>query len=364
MTYATVQPHDFASFDRSHPGRTVLGHVLSSAVALALGGAMGAWMLHATSLPGPAREPGVAVVVPIAAPVRRDADLRRDAAAFGPAFSLNVPPTSMADSAPLGPALVPFAQPAAPFAVAAAEPVIPAPALVVADAEVVSPERLADDPAGVGTETVIPLPMPRPLARRNEANQALLRPPVRASGRRVATAAPVPFDDRNFIQKLFGLGQPSNPALGYAAAEDDIPGRGLTSAVPAGPGMLYDRQTAIYNIATHTVYMPDGSRLEAHSGLGDRLDDPRHVHERMRGATPPHVYELTPREQLFHGVQALRLTPVGGGGVFGRVGLLAHTYMLGPKGDSNGCVSFRNYEAFLQAYKNGKVRHLAVVAGL
>jgi hypothetical protein len=84
----------------------------------------------------------------------------------------------------------------------------------------------------------------------------------------------------------------------------------------------------------------------------------------MRGATPPNVYELTPREQLFHGVQALRLIPVGSGDVYGRTGLLAHTYMLGPNGDSNGCVSFRNYNAFLQAFQNGEVKRLVVVARL
>jgi hypothetical protein len=36
--------------------------------------------------------------------------------------------------------------------------------------------------------------------------------------------------------------------------------------------------------------------------------------------------------------------------------------MLGPNGDSNGCVSFRNYDAFLRAYESGKVKRLAVVA--
>ena len=132
----------------------------------------------------------------------------------------------------------------------------------------------------------------------------------------------------------------------------------------AQPPTGYDRLTAIYDITAHTVYLPDGSRLEAHSGLGDRLDDPRYVNERDHGATPPHLYELTLRELLFHGVQALRLTPVGGGFVFDRVGLLAHPYMLGPSGDSNGCVSFKNYDAFLAAFQNGQVKRLAVVARL
>jgi hypothetical protein len=122
-------------------------------------------------------------------------------------------------------------------------------------------------------------------------------------------------------------------------------------------------QTAVYDLSSHTVYLPNGATLEAHSGLGDRLDDPNHVDERNRGATPP-LYNLTPREQPFHGVEALRLSPVGGGGIFGRDGLLAHSYMLGANGDSNGCVSFKNYDAFLQAFKAGLVKRLAVVARL
>ena len=127
----------------------------------------------------------------------------------------------------------------------------------------------------------------------------------------------------------------------------------------------YDRTTAVYDISAHMVYMPDGTKLEAHSGLGSRLDDPRYVRERMYGPTPPHLYDLAPREALFHGVPALRLKPVGGEeAIFGRSGLLAHTYMLGPNGDSNGCVSFKNYQAFLQAYRNGEIKRLAVVARL
>jgi hypothetical protein len=88
------------------------------------------------------------------------------------------------------------------------------------------------------------------------------------------------------------------------------------------------------------------------------------VSERDRGAIPPHLYELTPREGLFHGVQALRLNPIGDGDHFDRDGLLAHSYMLGPKGDSNGCVSFKDYDAFLRAYQNGQVKRLAVVGRL
>jgi hypothetical protein len=41
---------------------------------------------------------------------------------------------------------------------------------------------------------------------------------------------------------------------------------------------------------------------------------------------PPHLYVLVPREALFHGVQALRLSPIGEGNMFGRTRLLAHPW--------------------------------------
>jgi hypothetical protein len=137
----------------------------------------------------------------------------------------------------------------------------------------------------------------------------------------------------------------------------------LVNVAPSGNSPTSnDQSTAIYDISAHTVYLPDGMRLEAHSGLGDRIDDPRFVDERDHGATPPGVYQLTLRESMFHGVQALRLNPVDTKFTFNRVGLLAHPYMLGPNGDSNGCVSFKNYDVFLRAFQSGGVRRLAVVA--
>lgn len=119
---------------------------------------------------------------------------------------------------------------------------------------------------------------------------------------------------------------------------------------------------AIYDIENATVYLPNGERLEAHSGLGKMRDNPRYIDQKMRGPTPPHTYNLTMREALFHGVAAIRLTPIqGSDAIFNRVGLLAHTYMLGKNGDSNGCVSFKDYKRFLAAYKRGEIRQLVVV---
>jgi hypothetical protein len=137
------------------------------------------------------------------------------------------------------------------------------------------------------------------------------------------------------------------------------PARGNTLLLAAA-----DSHTAIYDIEAHTVYLPSGMRLEAHSGLGQRLDDPRYVAEKKRGATPPNVYDLALREAPFHGVQAIRLNPVDDGKMFGRDGILAHTYMLGPSGQSFGCVSFKDYQQFLKAFLRGEIDRLVVVPHL
>jgi hypothetical protein len=162
-------------------------------------------------------------------------------------------------------------------------------------------------------------------------------------------------DTRTIFEKLFGKPVAAPVTLAYADAD------GATMTTDG----LYDHSTAVYDISAHKVYLPDGTALEAHSGLGELLDDPNHADVRMRGVTPPTLYDLKPRESLFHGVQALRLIPVEGeSATHGRDGLLAHTFMLGPNGDSNGCVSFRDYDAFLQAYENHKIDRLAVVTHL
>jgi hypothetical protein len=142
--------------------------------------------------------------------------------------------------------------------------------------------------------------------------------------------------------------KPAAPVLAYA--NPDVPMR--------------DNHTAIYDIVAHTVYLPDGERLEAHSGLGRMLDDPHFASAKARGPTPPNVYDLTLRDGLFHGVQALRLNPVTGSKMYGRDGILAHTYMLGPSGQSFGCVSFKHYDEFLHAFRRGEVNRIVVVTHL
>ncbi|WP_316398297.1 DUF2778 domain-containing protein [Bradyrhizobium sp. 33ap4] len=205
-------------------------------------------------------------------------------------------------------------------------------------------------------------------AKPAEAKQAAKSGGVRdmAARAKAAVMSIASNDRQTMVEKLWGKRESSGGLLSFASADANVTGS-IPSTLDQNP-MLggsppYDRQTAVYDISAKTVYLPDGTRLEAHSGLGSRLDDPRSSHLKMVGVTPPHIYELKPREALFHGVPALRLNPIGGEGkIFNRDGLLAHTFMLGPNGDSNGCVSFKDYYAFLDAYRNKGIRRLAVLA--
>jgi hypothetical protein len=340
MTHGIETIHNFTPFKRGRLFRRIFSQTIPGAAAIALSALFGVWILYVrpATTPKVVEAPAVAPAVTLASnPYGELFDLRSSLASTPVSLAQNFPLEANLESIP----------PAAPAAVAELENAPPRP--------ISAGPQLSASP---------PLPIPRP-------TEFGLRPsesPYPASGRRLAqqnrkiTVPTTPPDNRTFFEKLFGMSKPSGPALAYAAPEAGIVGnvRGITS----NPSSRYDRLTAIYDVSAHTVYMPNGTRLEAHSGLGSMLDDPRYVHERMRGATPPNIYELQPREQLFHGVQALRLIPVGGGELYGRTGLLAHTYMLGPNGDSNGCVSFKNYNAFLQAFQNGEIKRLAVVGRL
>jgi hypothetical protein len=211
-----------------------------------------------------------------------------------------------------------------------------------------APQRAADS---------VPLPAPRPSTLRLLASREIAKA-------KAAILAVTSSEKPTIFEKLYGKPHAPGPTLAFASADfSDVSIPNPAKASAMGNAAPYDRSTAVYDISARTVYLPDGTKLEAHSGLGSKLDDPRYVHVRMYGATPPHVYDLEPREALFHGVPALRLKPVGGeDAIYGRTGLLAHTYMLGPNGDSNGCVSFKDYYAFLDAYRNRGIKRLAVVA--
>ncbi|MCP3445336.1 DUF2778 domain-containing protein [Bradyrhizobium sp. CCGUVB14] len=242
-----------------------------------------------------------------------------------------------------------------------AKPTVVAKVAEVLKSPVKAVEKIADAAKAKRTEAPVQLASADP-AQIVPAPEAK---PKSFADRAKAAVMSITGPRQSMVEKLWGKREPSGGLLAYASADASV-----TSAIAPkeqnpmlGGSAPYERDTAVYDITAKTVYLPDGTRLEAHSGLGSNLDDPRSSRVRMRGVTPPHIYNLKPREALFHGVPALRLTPIGGeSAIYGRDGLLAHTFMLGPNGDSNGCVSFKDYYAFLDAYRNKGIRKLAVLA--
>ena len=211
----------------------------------------------------------------------------------------------------------------------------------------------SDDETGVYDET----PDDGPLPQLRPARQFPLKP--------MGAAKQIePQDDEEEAEKpavrptakprSLALARPEQPERGEGVGQSL---RNLFGGTKAGNGV------AVYDISAAKVYMPDGTVLEAHSGIGKMADNPRYVHVKMGGATPPHVYNLKMRERRFHGVEAIRMLPIDGKNKYGRDGFLTHSYLLrSGRAESHGCVAFKDYNKFLNAYKQGKIRQIAVVS--
>ena len=214
---------------------------------------------------------------------------------------------------------------------------------LVAMLETAAPDEIADGPVFEVVPDSAPLPARRP---------KLTNPPAA-----IAEAALPP------ATKPARRASQQQPVLAYASPNDDAPSVGqafknLFSSPSAGNGV------AVYDISAQTVTLPNGQKLEAHSGIGQMADNPRYADRKINGPTPPNTYRLVMRESRFHGVEAIRLLPVDGKNKYGRDGLLAHSYLLrGGRAESHGCVAFADYDRFLKAFKQGKVTHMVVVPG-
>ena len=359
MTYSTAY-HESASHDRRRSSRKASPQALIGNAVLACIAVACAYTLY-TNVFGPDVKAAGIDLPPVSFVATKSGALKTSVAeldttgALPPAASFNERFLARDDESDSRPALAKGDK----LQVASLQP--PQAPQEVAQIEIPVPlarPTVAPLPPAVQLAEAVPLPTPRPSILNVPDDKGPSRRDVAQANNAVAVPAP---EKPSIFERLFGKLKEKGPILAFASPDGGISSDGQSLT----PGALYDRETAVYDISARVVYMPDGTKLEAHSGLGDKLDDPRFVHVRMRGATPPHLYDLSLRESLFHGVQAIRLNPVGGEGkIFGRSGLLAHTFMLGPNGDSNGCVSFRNYDAFLRAYRNGTVKKLAVVAKL
>lgn len=205
----------------------------------------------------------------------------------------------------------------------------------------------------VETVSTVPLPMANPLfAGRvmpgDEPEDTLTlapRPPRKPAVETEVAALPPPMEEDDAPEE-------TAPPAAAEAPKDEL--RYPTRA----------DKFAVYDIRAKKLYLPNGKKLEAHSGYGDKFDNIRYVHVKMLGPTPPNRYRLKMREALFHGTEAVRMTPVGDGKMYGRNGFLLHPYLLGARGDSNGCVSLADYDTFLASFKKGEVEELIVVEAM
>lgn len=209
------------------------------------------------------------------------------------------------------------------------------------------------------TPSDAPLPQLRPRSdhsRRPAVAEETGKPEARQAERSAEKDGPGKAGERE---------KPKRQKLAYARPDDPSNasgGLGRTLRNLFGGGARAGNGVAVYDISAARVYMPDGSVLEAHSGIGKMADDPRYAHVKMNGPTPPHTYNLRMREKRFHGVEAIRMLPVDGKNKHGRDGFLTHSYLLrGGRAESHGCVAFKNYDRFLNAFKQGKIKQLVVV---
>lgn len=172
-----------------------------------------------------------------------------------------------------------------------------------------------------------------------------------------------PDDEKPVARKNLD-GKDTKQDLAYAKPERSLLGDLFNSKASDTAWLGKGTKVAIYDVSSATVYLPDGTRLRAHSGIGKMRDNPRYDHVTMRGPTPSGIYRLTMREERFYGVEALRMTSIDGRNPENRIGLLTHTNLLRGQIGSHGCVAFQNYQPFLRAFKRGQINTLVVVPEL
>jgi hypothetical protein len=222
----------------------------------------------------------------------------------------------------------------------------------ISEENVPVPQAAPQPPVMASLDQSLPKAGPLPVIRPSFGTDAKPAKPNALAA--IAAVAPQkPEKDQDEKPTVLAFAKPDNPL------RDDSSRPSPSAPAPNWPGI--GTKVAVYDISGGVVYMPNGTKLEAHSGIGKMRDNPSFTHVTMRGPTPPGTYKLSMRESLFHGVAAIRLTPVDGKAPQGRTGILAHSYLLRVRGDSHGCVAFAEYDRFLKAFQRGEITHMVIV---
>ena len=197
----------------------------------------------------------------VAAPISREMFNERFAAAATQGVDSNAasaaPATKVAEAKDV----------AKPTVVARVAEVLKSPAKVVEKIADAAKTKRAEAPvqlASADPAEIVPAPEAKPKSFADRAKAAVMS----ITGPR-----------QSMVEKLWGKREPSGGLLAYASADASV-----TSAIAPkeqnpmlGGSAPYERDTAVYDITAKTVYLPDGTKLEAHSGLGSNLDDPAFV---------------------------------------------------------------------------------------
>lgn len=218
-------------------------------------------------------------------------------------------------------------------------------------------------PIGEEADGLAALPdaVPVPTARPQIKSKVVQEDEPNKAGERIVREEPASKPERDKPRdREVALARPENPGQNSDRPNSSF-GQSLRN-IFGGGGVRAGNGVAVYDISAAKVYMPDGSVLQAHSGIGKMADNPKYQHVKMNGPTPAHTYHLKMRERRFHGVEAIRMLPVDGKNKFGRDGFLTHSMLLrGRPNQSHGCVAFKDYNKFLRAFKQGKVKKMIVV---
>ena len=368
----TEATFDDLSFEGGDSPRRVLQKVLPGVAAVALAGAVGVWALHWREsgrsrrrlLPAGRQSAGDAAVSKPFGDIVIDADLLAELKRAAPA----APSQQVASLETAPPASF------APIPLPSLEAFPPAPPTPPAEsAPAAADARWCPKSARRNASPC------RRLVRRSSARPRSPAPPERHAPDRCGCRSPrragstIATSSRN----CSGWAHPSSPVVASASAgaapragrlrapqrSPALPRRRkIAAALGRGPLFSASRRRsevrprfpAMTAIPPSMTSPPASSICRTEHGSkpirvsGEALDNPRYVSRARGWPDAAACLRADVAGRSFHGVQALRLNPVGEGGIYGRAGLLAHPFMLGPNGDSNGCVSVKDYDAFLR----------------
>ena len=181
------------------------------------------------------------------------------------------------------------------------------------------------------------------------------RPPRRRSTT-LAYAAPPPVSA--------GVA-PRSPGVATWAAAGGVGNflRGLI--VQHEPDLAFRRPCRrLRHLRPHRSICPTARGSRRIPASGRRATIPRKVNERMRGPTPPATYALSPREDSVPRRRRPAADPDRQQRLSAAPACSPIPTCWGRTATSNGCVSFRDYDAFLRAFRSGEITKLVVVSRL